>query len=63
VLKPVIEPGVEGAVIIETGNIEAALLPQALFAITLTFPLVEPAMADIDVVEEVPVHPLGKVQE
>ena len=50
--------GVEFTVI---ANVRGALLPQALFAVTLIVPEVLPTVALIEFVVETPVQPLGKV--
>ncbi|MFH1005401.1 MAG: hypothetical protein V1781_07935 [Bacteroidota bacterium] len=44
-----------------TRNIRATEEPQALFALTVISPLVEPAVVTIEVVVEVPFHPEGNV--
>ena len=44
-----------------TNSVLGALLPQALFAVTVTFPLVADAVALILFVVDVPVQPEGKV--
>jgi hypothetical protein len=59
---PEILPGVAGAVFTFTASVEAAEVPQALLALTVIFPPVEPAVTFMLLVVEVPVHPLGKVQ-
>ena len=43
-------------------NICGAEEPQALFAVTVIFPLVELAVVIIEFVVDVPVHPPGKAQ-
>ena len=61
VALPVIDPGIEGAeftVIVKVCTTEE---PQRLFAFTLMFPPVVPAMVLILVVVEVPDHPDGNV--
>jgi hypothetical protein len=44
-----------------TANVLTALAPQALFAVTVIFPDVVPAVAFMEFVVEVPVHPDGSV--
>lgn len=55
-------PGVAGMLLTVTASVLTPEDPQALFAVTVTFPLVELAVALIDVVVEVPVHPPGNTQ-
>ena len=45
-----------------TASVAAADDPHALLAVTVTFPLVALAVALIEFVVEVPVHPPGRVQ-
>jgi hypothetical protein len=59
---PLMAPGLAGAVIIETIKLCAADAPQESFAVTLIVPPVEPAVALIEFVVDVPVHPPGSVQ-
>ena len=60
--EPVIVPGVAGADETLTAKVCAVVLPQLLLAVTETLPLVEEGVAVIELVDELPVHPLGKVQ-
>jgi hypothetical protein len=60
-VEPVIVPGWDGVVAIATLNVLAVLDPHALLAVTDTFPPDAPAIAVIDVEEELPVHPEGNV--
>ena len=62
VVLPEIVPGVAGVVFTVTTIVCAGELPQILFAVTVTFPLVILAVVLIDVVVDVPVHPPGRVQ-
>jgi hypothetical protein len=59
---PEIEPGAAGVVRPETLNVLALLVPQELEAVTEIFPLVDPAVTEMEVEAEVPDHPEGKVQ-
>lgn len=59
---PEIVPGVAGVLFTVTDRLDVADEPQALFAFNVIVPPVEPAVADILLVVEVPVHPEGKVQ-
>jgi hypothetical protein len=45
-----------------TTNVLGVLAPQLLFAVTDTVPPVVPAVAVIEFVVEVPVHPTGSIQ-
>jgi hypothetical protein len=47
---PVIEPGVEGVLVIVIGVQDAALVPQAPVAVTHTLPEEEPMVTEIEVV-------------
>ena len=58
---PEIAPGWAGVVATVTLNILAVPEPHELLAITEIFPPVAPAVAVIEVEEEVPVHPDGNV--
>ncbi len=60
---PEIRPGVFGIALTVIGNVAAVELPQALFAVTVIFPLEELAVVAIELVVEVPLHPEGKVHE
>ena len=62
VAKPDIVPGWAGAVITDTIRVLAVLVPQVFVAVTDIVPPVVPAVAVIDVVLELPVHPDGNVQ-
>ena len=62
VVFPPMVPGVAGALFTVTANVRAAEEPQKLLAITEMFPLVALAVALIEVVVEVPVHPPGNAQ-
>jgi hypothetical protein len=55
-------PGVAEAVVILTANVCGAELPHTPLAVTETVPPVEPAVAMMLVVVEVPVHPFGSDQ-
>ena len=59
---PAIEPGVAGVVSIVSASAEASLAPQALEAVTLMLPPLVLAVALIEFVDDVPVHPSGNVQ-
>ncbi len=59
---PVMPPGVTGVGVTVTGRVAAAELPQELFAVTVMFPLVAPAVRVILLVVLVPVQPRGAVQ-
>ena len=43
----------------DTGNVLGLLAPQTLSAVTETVPPLAPAVASIDMEEELPVHPEG----
>ena len=58
---PLTVPGVDGEVLTVTTSDCAADEPQVLLAVTVTLPLVELTVLVIELEEEVPVHPLGKV--
>jgi len=60
--EPEIEPGVEGLVFTVMANVCADDEPQALFAVTVMLPAVEEAVVLIELVADVPVQPLGRVQ-
>ena len=62
VVVPAIEPGVAGAVSIVSASAEASLAPQAFEAVTLMLPPLVLAVALIELVVDVPVHPPGNVQ-
>ena len=59
---PVIAPGWAGRLTGVTANVCAVDVPQELVAVTVMFPLVALAVAVMEVVVEVPVHPPGKTQ-
>ena len=61
VVLPVIALGVDGMPFTVTAKICAVEAPQALLAVTETFPLVALAVAVIEVVVDVPVQPPGNV--
>ncbi len=60
-MGPLIDPGCEGVVETETVSVRAILVPQKLLAVTETLPPDELAVALIDVVVELPLHPEGKL--
>lgn len=62
VMLPEMLPGVAGKGVTVTARVCAVELPQLLFAVTVTFPLVELAVALIELVVEVPLQPPGKIQ-
>ena len=55
-------PGSAGVVGTDTVNVRALLVPHELLAVTETVPPNAPAVADIDVEVELPIHPEGKDQ-
>jgi hypothetical protein len=55
-------PGVEGAVLPETENVRAVLLPHALLAVTEMVPPVFVVVTVMLLVVDVPDQPEGKVQ-
>ena len=59
---PLIDPGWEGVVVTDTVSVRSSPAPQRLSAVTVMSPPVASAVALIDVVVELPVHPDGKVQ-
>ena len=62
-MVPVGAVGTAGiAVLIVTGKVLAALVPQELVAVTVIFPAVALGVAEILVVVELPVQPTGNVQ-
>ena len=61
VVFPVIEPGFSGIAGTVTLKVLVVPEPQALFAVTEIVPTVAPAVAEMDVVVELPLHPDGKV--
>ena len=63
VVLPVIGPGVAGMLITFTTNDCAADVPHALLAVTVIFPLEALAVAAMELLTEVPLHPEGNVQE
>ena len=63
IVGPEIVPGVNGA--FDTASVLAALDPHELFAITLTFPVVNKVLFIVDnnvVVVELPENPVGNAQ-
>ena len=62
VAVPEIVPGVAGIVFTTTAKVCPEEFPQALFAVTVIFPLVALAVALIEFVVDVPVQPPGNVQ-
>ena len=61
-VNPEIVPGVDGVAFTVIDNVCSVDEPQALFAITVIFPLVDDAVVLMELVVEVPVHPPGNVQ-
>ena len=59
---PLIPTGCEGKAETDTLKLLSSPAPQALFAVTDTFPLAAPAVALMLVEVELPVHPKGRVQ-
>ena len=57
------DPGVAGGDVTDTITVLALLVPHVFVAVTEIVPPVAPAVASIDVVEGVPIHPDGKVHE
>ena len=55
-------PGVAGVALGVTAKVAVAEDPQLLFAFTVILPAVALGVAEIEVVVEVPVHPVGVVQ-
>ena len=62
VVVPLIAAGIAGGTLTVTANVCAADEPQLLLAVTVTLPLILPAVAVIEVVVDVPVQPPGNVQ-
>ena len=62
VVVPLIEPGVAGMVITDTGCAEADEVPHVFTAVTEMVPLVVLAVMLIELVVEFPVQPSGNVQ-
>jgi hypothetical protein len=60
-LFPDIIPGLGGAIVV-TWSVSINEVPQALLALTVMTPPVEPATTLIELVVEAPVHPEGRVQ-
>jgi hypothetical protein len=58
---PAIEAGAAGIVLTVTDKVDGELEPEPLLAVTLIFPLLEPAVTEMELVVEVPVHPPGNV--
>jgi hypothetical protein len=61
-MLPFMLPGADGAAVTVTGKICANEEPHALFAVTAILPPVEPAVALMVAVTEVPVQPEGNIQ-
>ena len=61
-MPPEIGPGAAAVVITFTASDAAEDTPQALFAVTDIVPLTVPVVAEIEGVDDVPVHPVGSVQ-
>lgn len=61
IVLPLTVPGVAGMVLTVTDSACADDEPQALFAVTVTFPLEVLAVAVMELVEEVPDQSLGNV--
>ena len=61
VVVPLIKPGVAGVVFTTIACEEAAEVPHVLLAVTVTLPAVALAVDVIELVVDVPVHPLGTV--
>ena len=59
---PLIGPGIAGVAVKVTASVCAMLFPQALLAVTDMVPPPVPCVADMLLVVEVPLHPVGKVQ-
>lgn len=59
---PVMDAGASGALFTLIANVCREEMPQPFFALTVTFPPVEPANTNILLVVDAPVHPSGKVQ-
>jgi hypothetical protein len=62
VALPLMAPGAKGGAPADTGRLAAEDVPQPFDAATVSVPLVEPAVAVMDAVVEVPDHPPGNVQ-
>jgi hypothetical protein len=62
VASPMMDPGLGGAASTETAMPVAEDVPQAFVAVTVTVPPVDPAIAVMEFVVEVPGHPPGNVQ-
>jgi len=54
-------PGCAGVGVTDTLKVRAALDPHELLAVTETVPPIEPALAVMEFVVELPVHPEGSV--
>ena len=61
VVVPEIAAGCAGVLLMVTANVCAVLLPQALSAVTVMLPPVDPTVVVIELVDDVPVHPPGNV--
>lgn len=62
VALPEILPGVAGTGVTVTANACAVELPHELFAVTVMFPLLAPAVVFMELVVDVPLQPPGNVQ-
>jgi hypothetical protein len=60
VVVPDIDAGADGIALALTDKV-AVLLPQVLFAVMEIVPLVEPAIAVIELFVELPLQPLGTI--
>ena len=58
---PLMVAGCAGTAFTPTARVCAALVPQVLLAVTVMFPPVAPAVALIELVVDVPLHPPGNV--
>ena len=58
----VIAPGIAANGPMLTANVFEALAPQPLLALTDMFPPADPAVAVIELADDEPTHPAGKVQ-
>jgi hypothetical protein len=59
VALPEIEPGCAGIFDTVTARLRAVPVPQSLLAVTETLPLPAPTVTVIELVVDVPVHPVG----
>jgi hypothetical protein len=60
-VSPVIVPGWEGSAVTDTLSVRGVLVPQELVAVTEIVPPSAPAVAEIVVETELPLHPNGNV--